>query len=218
MNALSTKDFKQRYIKPSHLAPPFPLPRTLDPPDQQLTELEITFKPSAELTEAELTDCFDTIACTSINDYKSSSWGWHPKRKKREMKEPEMRYLLLRSLIPGLPAESETAAGKEVDGFLSFMLTHDSSPPVPVLYVYEIHLMPRLLRLGLGKHLMQVVEDVARDAGVEKVMLTCFLSNEKAFGFYRARGYRRDVVSPMDRRTRKKVAKADYVIMSKAVE
>jgi len=97
------------------------------------------------------------------------------------------------------------------------MMTHDSSPSVPVLYIYEIHLDAKLRGKGYGVYLMELAESVAAKTGVEKVMLTCFLSNEKALAFYGKRGFGRDVSSPDDRRTRAKVVKVDYVIMSKSV-
>lgn len=124
-----------------------------------------------------------------------------------------MRYLLLN--------EKATAplnihdAGNKFGGFLSFMFTHDSSPSVPVLYIYEIHLTESARGKGVGGWLMELIENVAREAGVEKIMLTCFLSNANALGFYRKLGFERDACSPGDRRTRRKVVKADYVIMSK---
>ena len=64
---------------------------------------------------------------------------------------------------------------------------------------------------------MDVAEDIAQKALIEKVMLTCFLSNGKAHSFYEKRGYVADACSPEDRVTRNKVVKPDYVIMSKGV-
>ncbi|KAK5171881.1 uncharacterized protein LTR77_003518 [Saxophila tyrrhenica] len=204
LNALSASAFQEKYIKPSHLAPPSP-------------QLSITFKSSASLTKGELNQCFDLISLTSRSHYEPSSFGWHSRRKLREMREEEMRYLLVRSTTLA-DRDGDSAVEGEVKGFLSFMLTHDSSPAVPVVYVYEIHLLPELRQCGLGGHLMQVAEDVARATGVEKVMLTCFVANETVRRWYEGRGYGVDVVSPEDRMTRRKVVKADYVIMSKAVK
>ncbi|TKA67039.1 hypothetical protein B0A55_09305 [Friedmanniomyces simplex] len=65
---------------------------------------------------------------------------------------------------------------------------------------------------------LYVAEDIAQRVGVRKVMLTCFLSNAKARRFYERRGYTRDLCSPDDRKTRKRVVEVDYVIMSKAIE
>ncbi|KAK3057829.1 hypothetical protein LTR09_000904 [Extremus antarcticus] len=208
LNALSANDFQQQYLKPARLAPP--TTEALEGP-----QVEISFKASGDLTKDELSQCLNLIASTSRQHYESSGWGWHPRRKTREMKEAEMRYLLVRSTVSTAPSGSEPVEEADIEGFLSFMLTHDSSPPVPVLYVYEVHLVPRLRKLGLGAHLMRVVEEVAKDAGVEKVMLTCFVCNERARKFYESRGYGKDVISPEDRRTRAKIVKADYVIMSR---
>ena len=170
---------------------------------------QITFKASAELSKDELNACFRLIETTSRPDYEASaSWGWHPKRKKREMKEPELRYLLV----------SKASNDSEVQGFISIMLTHDSTPRLPVLYIHEIHLGESARGLGLGAHLMQVAEDIAETIGVDKVMLTCLLTNQNAHDFYKKRGYAKDSCSPEDRITRKKVVKADYVIMSKNVK
>ena len=64
---------------------------------------------------------------------------------------------------------------------------------------------------------MDLAESIAENVRVEKVMLTCFLSNRKAHSFYAKRGYVADVCSPEDRRTRKKIIKPDYVIMSRVL-
>ncbi len=52
---------------------------------------------------------------------------------------------------------------------------------------------------------------------ITKVMLTCFLSNTKALGFYHKRGFATDDISPTPRRLRGKVIRPDYVILSKTV-
>lgn len=176
---------------------------------------DISLRFAADLTGGEFNACFDLIESTSFSDYEGSSWGWHPKRKKREMKEDEMRYLLVHAPIRDGQASGHQQA--PVQGFLSFMLTHDSTPSVPVLYIYEIHLEKDVRELGLGAHLMQLAEGIARNVGVKKVMLTCFLSNAKALAFYHRRGYAVDACSPEARVTRRKTVKTDYVIMSKDV-
>lgn len=207
-NKLPVNDFKNLYIKDETL-------HYAAESDDSSQDFFIDFKSSGQLTEDELNECFNLIKSTSRQDYEGSSWGWHPKRKKREMKEDEMRYLLVRSADK--PSKSGSTALDPVQGFTSFMLTHDSNPSMPVLYIYEIHLEKPLRKLRLGAHLMDIVETIAENVRVNKVMLTCFLTNERARGFYEIRGYARDVCSPEDRTTRGKVIKTDYVIMSKAV-
>lgn len=214
LNALPTCRFQDQYISPDELT--YPLA-----PNRSVT---IDFKASADLSKEELASSFALIATTSRADYEPSSFGWHPQRKRREMLEPEMRYLLVRGTTTTTTTTADRDAGdgarqaaESVAGFLSFMLTHDSVPSAPVLYIYEIHLEARLRGSGMGAHLMRVAENIARRVALEKVMLTCFLSNENALGFYRRRGYERDECSPEDRRTRRKVVRVDYVILSKRV-
>lgn len=138
-----------------------------------------------------------------------------------------MRYLLLddkiydgaaRNADTDLDPDTATTPRGAIMGFVSFMITHDSVPSVPVLYIYEIHLVETYRGKGLGKHFMTLAEDIAQRVGVEKVMLTYFLSNEKARGFYERLGYGVDECSPEDRTTRTKVVKVDYVIASKRIE
>lgn len=200
-NDLDVKEFESLYLEPNALQSSVKSP---------MVNAKLSLKASADLTADESSSCFNLIESTSRRDYEASaSFGWHPKRKKREMKESEMRYLLVR------PSSENTDSA--VSGFLSFMLTHDSVPSVPVVYIYEIHLSETLRGCGLGAHLMHMAEDIGQRVGVEKIMLTCFLTNVKALAFYRKRGYDTDECSPEDRLTRKKVIKTDYIIMSKPV-
>jgi N-alpha-acetyltransferase 40 len=103
-------------------------------------------------------------------------------------------------------------------GFLSFKLDDDetSNPRVrvPVLYVYEIHLGANLRSLGLGKHLMSTVEHIARQAEMDKVILSVFTVNTPAEQFYRRLGYGTDETSPQPRKTRKKVIPPEWVYLS----
>ena len=218
LNALPTCQFRDRYI-PADVLHYTSRARH----SEELRTVAIDFKAASDLSKEELSSCFNLVETTSRTDYEPSSWGWHPGQKRHEMREEGMRYLLVREPVASSDFDGPGGYGADlkgaetVAGFLSFMMTHDSSPSVPVLYIYEIHLEAGLRRSGLGAHLMGIAEDIARNTGVEKTMLTCFLSNERALGFYRGRGYGRDVCSPEDREMRRKVVKVDYVIMSKDV-
>jgi len=67
--------------------------------------------------------------------------------------------------------------------------------------------------------LLGFIETVAHNLPpISKVMLTCFVSNAEALGFYRRRGFERDDISPGPRRLRGGVVhEPDYVILSKRV-
>ena len=194
--------------------------------------------PSRAIQETELEECFDLIKITSEDTYRPSSFGWHPRRKKREMRDPDMRYLLVRrglkaSKVPTpaqgtKEAKSESASNssdveaepqngekqRPVLGFASFMLTYEDG--YPVVYIYEIHLHPPLRSIGLGARLLDIVESIGRSVGVDKAMLTVFRSNETACNWYRKLEYSVDDYSPRDVELRGGVIRqADYLIMSK---
>lgn len=80
---------------------------------------------------------------------------------------------------------------------------------------------PRTLSsTGLAQQLLGYQEGVASNTPpIEKVMLTCFLSNRNALKFYRKLGYVKDDISPMPRKLRgAKVFDPDFVILSKVVK
>ncbi|KAF2148693.1 hypothetical protein K461DRAFT_217874, partial [Myriangium duriaei CBS 260.36] len=158
------------------------------------------------LSATDLTSCLSLVERTSRADYEASSIGWHPVRKRREMSDADMRYLLARR------ADAETGTG--IEGFCSFMFTHEDG--VAVVYIYEIHLEAVARGCGLGARLLGLVEGMGRDVGVEKCMLTCFRRNERAVEWYELMGYGVDEYSPRDKVLRGgKVKKCDYLILSK---
>lgn len=166
---------------------------------------------SQAISDVELGACFNLIEQTSGDAYRASGFGWHPERKKREMKEEDMRYLLVTS------KDESSSAILPTIGFLSFMLTYEEGHAV--IYLYEIHLSPTVSGCGLGKHLLNAVEDIGRSVGVEKSMLTVFRVNEHAREWYKRAGYRTDEYSPADKKLRGgKVKQADYLILSKSLQ
>jgi len=62
---------------------------------------------------------------------------------------------------------------------------------------------------------MDLLEKIANNIGVEKVMLSCFTANKHAMNFYERRGYRTDAYSPAPRKLRGKVIEPDYIILSR---
>ncbi|KHN96749.1 GNAT family acetyltransferase Nat4 [Metarhizium album ARSEF 1941] len=164
----------------------------------------ISLVQAASLTEAQLNRCFAIIDQTSGQDYRSSLQGWHPSAKKQEMRSPDLRYILVRR-------------GEEICGFVSLMPTWENGEAV--VYCYEIHLTDEVKGTGLGSQLMGYLTEVAERAeGIEKVMLTCFVRNERARRFYERLGFGVDAQSPRERRLRGKLLVADYVIMSRRVK
>ncbi|KAG5982715.1 hypothetical protein E4U43_006399, partial [Claviceps pusilla] len=157
------------------------------------------------LQDAHARACFDLVYETSGEDYRRSSVGWHPRVKKKEMRSPELRYILV-------------LLDDQVRGFISMMPTYENDEPV--LYCYEIHLKAELKGSGLGKQLMQLLLEAGeRIDGVDKVMLACFLSNTRAKLFYERLGFEVDAETPRERKLRGgRVVKPDYVVMSRRTD
>lgn len=169
----------------------------------------------ASLTEDDLHACIDLVEATSGADYKASSIGWHRSAKAEEMMDPKMIFLLLRE--NSNPVSSARSRNNRIIGFISFMFTSDDPPHEDreVVYIYEIHLAESLRGQGLGSHLIRFAELVAQQCGISKIMLTVFTANTGAKALYERLGYSKDACSPRDKVMRRKVVKADYMIMSK---
>ncbi|KAL1859839.1 hypothetical protein VTK73DRAFT_7429 [Phialemonium thermophilum] len=165
---------------------------------------ELRLQSPQSLGDDDFQACFDLVAETSAADYRSSSVQWRPRAKRKEMRSPELRYVLVKD-----------AAGS-VRGFTSLMPTYEEGQPV--VYCYEIHLKPELRGTGLGALLMGFHGTVARNLPpVAKVMLTCFAANTRGLAFYRRLGFEVDEISPKTRKLRAGDIPPDYVIMSKRV-
>ncbi|KAM7191147.1 Acyl-CoA N-acyltransferase [Naviculisporaceae sp. PSN 640] len=158
-----------------------------------------------EISPQDLQACFDLIKETSQQDYESSRDGWHPAKKKIEMKSPELRYVLVKD-------KSNT-----IRGFTSLMPTFEEGQPV--IYCYEIHLKPELHGTGLASQLMGFHAEIAQNLPpITKIMLTVFLANQRALKFYKKLGFEEDPISPGPRKLRfGKIVNPDYMIMSKRV-
>jgi ribosomal protein S18 acetylase RimI-like enzyme len=175
---------------------------------------------AATIHVADLDACFGLIELTSSAAYKTSSMGWSPKEKRKEMKLPDMKYMILRRAVldgdAAAAAGSYESEGSDFAGFLEYMVTYEDG--YEVLYCYEIHLTPEVQGQGLGEELMARFERVGARIGLEKAMLTVFKSNRRAIMFYEKVGYTEDESSPRPRKLRNgSVKEADYMIMSKSL-
>lgn len=172
------------------------------------TVYALTLSQSTHTSEADLEACYSLVEKTSRKDYEASSRGWNPEAKKEEMREPDLRYILVK----------DHAAGGVVCGYTSLMPTMEDGEPV--LYCYEIHLKPDLRGTGLAALLMGLLETAATNIDImDKVMLTVFTCNHRAMAFYQRCGFEVDETSPQPRRLRNGVVKRpDYAIMSKTID
>ncbi|KAF4969579.1 hypothetical protein FZEAL_10209 [Fusarium zealandicum] len=195
-NKTSDLDFVKEYIKPADNWPQWTHPRTE-------AGFALSLVRPAAMSNEDLDACFSLVDETSGADYRSSSFGWHVAIKKKEMRSPDLRYILVKD------------SDDSIKGFTSMMPTFENHEPV--VYCYEIHLKPELQGTGLGRKLMGYLTDAAENiATVEKVMLTCFVSNASGLAFYDKLGFSKDDYSPRERKLRGgKVVIPDYVILSR---
>jgi ribosomal protein S18 acetylase RimI-like enzyme len=157
----------------------------------------------SDISPDNLEECLRLIETTSAQDYETSEIKWSPSKKRKEMKLPDMKYILL--------TEQD-----RVIGFISFMVTYEDGNEV--VYIYEIHFSPDWQGKGLGRNLMDVVEVIGRNVGVTKVMLTVFKANERAVQWYTKLDYVEDEFSPAPRKLRNGTVKEPtYIILSKSL-
>lgn len=167
--------------------------------------VEVAFQNSSTISCDDFVACLDLIQTTSAAAYRASTKGWSRKEKEREMRDPRMRYLLLRDSSGLL-------------GFIEFMLDREYTSEV--VYCYEIHIREDARGQGHGAKLMKLMEDIGRAVGVEKAMLTVFTSNGAAIRLYERIGYELydEEPVPASKRLRSGVKdkpRPTYIIMAK---
>lgn len=210
-NSLTKEEFDKLYILPAFST-------------VVLSGYVVQFETPTTIHETDFRQCFELIRLTSAASYKSSSRGWSSSAKQAEMKDPDMKYLLVRA-APGctepISIDHGTldpgSSGGAILGFLSFMVTIEDG--FEVVYCYEIHLLDLVRGKGIGKCLMQMLESIGRALRLEKTMLTVFTSNEYAIKFYQGLGYEiyDEEPAPPQKRLRGRLLKKpkpSYVIMA----
>ncbi|KAJ9263932.1 hypothetical protein DTO212C5_7350 [Paecilomyces variotii] len=240
-NTLPIADFIETYVPRSYLKFTLPAPQSSikDSAATTTTEKEpsttsetytLDIHSAASIPSADFEACFNLVELTSSNDYENSSIGWSPSKKRKEMKLPDMRYMVLKKQEKQerrMKSEVEESVkgnggalheGRDMAlGFLSFMVTYEDGKEV--VYCYEIHLAPAMQGKGIGKRMMDLYEEIGRRVGLEKAMLTVFKANAVARKFYERLGYEVDEFSPQPRKLRNGTIKEpDYVILSKSLK
>ncbi|KAI8990192.1 hypothetical protein BDB01DRAFT_841961 [Pilobolus umbonatus] len=126
------------------------------------------------------------------------------------MLAPEQRYLI---------ARSRTDAN-DIKGFLLFQMVEEETMDDDVMancaYCYEIQLAEESRNRGLGEYLMNLLYKIGCYWNMDKVMLTVFKANKKAFHFYMDKlGFELDEISPGACLSPYKAKQFDYELLSK---
>ena len=208
-NQLSAEEFSEAYF--TAITIPVSLTDTLN----------TTFHGSSTIPEHDLEACFELVRKTSVDGYKASSWGWSSRNKLREMRDEDMKFLLVHQNSVSTARADADQKKSNVVAFLSFMLTVEDD--LEVVYCYEIHLDGALRGRGVGTGLMRIMEDIGRLAKMQKAMLTVFTSNEDARKFYEHIGYTLydEEAPPPRKRLRSRnleESRPTFVILSKDID
>ncbi|GAX80284.1 hypothetical protein CEUSTIGMA_g7722.t1 [Chlamydomonas eustigma] len=124
-------------------------------------------------------------------------WGWDDSKKMAQLQAASSRFIV---------ATEHSADNQRPAAFINYRLeSYDSSP---ACYLYEVMVDPVYQRLGLGTHMMCLVEDMAWGLGMDRCVLTEFKANKAAAAFYYKLGYRVDPTNPSSQT-------CGYVILSK---
>ncbi|QSL66958.1 hypothetical protein MERGE_001345 [Pneumocystis wakefieldiae] len=127
------------------------------------------------IKKKDIYSCFCLVKENLEEMYKRSSFGWSSRRKLKEMKAKNTKYIIIRK-------EKE----QDIIGFLSYQIVTEVGENV--IYCYEIQVLQAYRGFGIGYNLMKMIEDLGVKLGLQKVMLTVFNCNIPALGFYEKMG------------------------------
>lgn len=83
-------------------------------------------------------------------------------------------------------------AGDEAIGFTQLYHTFCSTAAAPILVLYDLFVGPGGRRHGAGRALMEAAHAYAREAGVQRLVLSTAHDNLKAQSLYESLGYQLD--------------------------
>ncbi|CAM9892001.1 unnamed protein product [Chrysoparadoxa australica] len=135
----------------------------------------------AEDTKQAIHDELYEILETNMRSMYEETWGWDAKVKRAQMEHPDARFLVVREA-----SESEEGKEKEILAFSHFRFTvdDDDDPKDTCLYIYELQVKMGATGKGLGKKMMEALEEIAHQYEMSRCMLTVFKCNKGAMRFY----------------------------------
>ncbi|GAB2225831.1 hypothetical protein Droror1_Dr00021598 [Drosera rotundifolia] len=123
--------------------------------------------------------CGDNLSCTlkqfiskllklNMERHYGMEWKIEERVKYREMLAPEARYIFALDTTFAEKSILFPTKGSEdtIVGFVHYRFTMEEE--VPVLYLYELQLVPHVQGKGLGEFMMQLLELIARKMTAEK--------------------------------------------------
>jgi GNAT superfamily N-acetyltransferase len=154
--------------------------------DRNGLSVNISFSP--KLTKDELDWAFSLSQDNMEEIYDASGYGWDDEDKERELTEQGARFLLIKD-----------NATHELKGYIHFRFTVqgevvDQMVGQPCLYVMDMHLVEDVQRKGLGKHLLVILELIARRQQMSRVTFPIYIGDEKTKAWLakQGKGYESD--------------------------
>ncbi|KAF4667489.1 hypothetical protein FOZ61_008205, partial [Perkinsus olseni] len=155
----------------------------------------VTFHRGAKLPKGLLDRIIDITRDNMKTSYDAAlgwdNWDDHIKR-------DEMSHKLSRFLLRWREGATDSRTAEDLVAFVHFRFERaDDDDQQSVLYVYEIQVVSSYQRRGIGRELMELVEEVATQLGIDLVMLTCLKNRPEGLAFYKTKlGYTLHPSSP----------------------
>lgn len=136
--------------------------------------LDCDIKFSTKLTSEEFDWAFDLVKLNMEERYDASGYGWDDEDKKNELHESGTRFLLVRE-----------KGWDNLIAFAHFRFTvqgevMDVMAGKPAVFVWDIHVEEEYQRKGLGKHLLTLLELIARRENIDMISIPIQLSDAVA--------------------------------------
>lgn len=160
-------------------------------------QLDLEYNKSHELSSEQFDVMLQLTEDNMKEFYERSQWGWNREKKLKEFLHKNAKFLILR--FEG-----------EVIAFCHFRFEYGSYESEASVYCYELQVVDEFQRRGIGKYLINILQLLAIQFKIYKVMLTVFKHNSVAMEFYmKSMKFRIDKSSPskFDQET-------DYEILS----
>jgi len=154
--------------------------------------LNLKIKFSAKLNRADVNWAFNLSKHHMQKIYESSGYGWDDDEKMKELTEQGARFLLI------YDSSNVGDYQSKLVGFVHFRFTVegeviDQMVGEPCLYVWDIQLDEKIQRQGVGRHLITLIELIARRERMSYVSLPIQLTAKHARSWIsKVRGFKPD--------------------------